>query len=230
MSDLQPIKAGVPQGSVLGPTLYTLFTADLPTSSNTTLGTFAADIAILSVHEEPDIAASNLQHYLSALQNYFEKWCIKINANKSCYIIFTFHKRPTPDVCISGTQISHKTEIKYLGMIMESKLTWKEHVVKKRKPIWMYGLELWGCASKSNTSIVQRSQSKILRMIVDEPWYICNATLHADLGLSSIQDVIQQRSSKHHNKIKTHENPLLKMLLARDDNRQLKRNWPVDLI
>jgi hypothetical protein len=73
MSDLQPIKAGVPQGSVLCPTLYTLFTFDLPTSSNTILGTFADDIAILSVHEEPDIAASNLQHHLSALQNWFEK-------------------------------------------------------------------------------------------------------------------------------------------------------------
>jgi hypothetical protein len=36
-------------------------------------------------------------------------------------------------------------------------------------PIWMYGLELWGCASKSSISIIQISQSKILRMIVDAP-------------------------------------------------------------
>jgi hypothetical protein len=43
-------------------------------------------------------------------------------------------------------------------------------------PIWTYGLELWGCASKSNISIIQRSQSKILRMIVDAPWYVSNAT------------------------------------------------------
>jgi hypothetical protein len=72
MSDRQPIKAGVPQGSVLGPTLYILFTSDLPTSSNTTLGTFADGIAILSVHEEPDTAASNLQHHPCALQNWFD--------------------------------------------------------------------------------------------------------------------------------------------------------------
>jgi hypothetical protein len=36
--------------------------------------------------------------------------------------------------------------------------------------IWKCGLELWGCASKSNISIIQRSQSKILRMIVDALW------------------------------------------------------------
>jgi hypothetical protein len=67
-------------------------------------------------------------------------------------------------------------------------------------------------------------------MIVDAPWSVSNATLHADLGISSAQDVIQQRSNKHYNKIKIHENPLLKTLLARDDNRPLKRNWPIDLI
>jgi hypothetical protein len=213
--------------------------------------------AILSVNEEPDEAASNLQHRLSALENWFEGWGIKINANKSCYITFTLCKRPTPDVCISGTQIPRKSEIKYLGMIMDSKLTWKQHVVMKRKqidltikqmnwligrksklaienktlmykaiiiPIWTYGPELLGCARKSNTSVIQRSQSKILRMIVDAPWYVSNATLLADLGISPIQDVIQQRSNKHHNKIKTHENPLLKTLPAKDDSRRLERN------
>jgi hypothetical protein len=156
----------------------------------------------------------------------------------------------------------HAKQIKYLGMIMDSKLLWKQHVVKKRKqidltikqmnwligrksklavetniliykaiiiPVWTYGLELWVCVSKFNTSIIQRSQAKILRMILDAPWYVSNATFHAALGISSVQDVIQQRGNKHHNKIKTHENSLLKTLLARD-NRRLKRNWPIDLI
>jgi hypothetical protein len=96
-------------------------------------------------------------------------------------------------------------------------------------PIWSYGLEIWGCASNSNISIIQRSQSKILRMILDAPWYVFNETLHTDLGISRVQDVIQQKSNKHHNKIDIHENPLLKVLLIREDNRRLKRNWPIDL-
>ncbi|PNF34268.1 hypothetical protein B7P43_G16865 [Cryptotermes secundus] len=88
-SEPQPIKAGVPQSSVLGPTLYTLFTSDLPTSSNITLGTFADDIAILSINKDPERAATDLQRHLSTLQNWFEKWRIRINENKTCYITFT---------------------------------------------------------------------------------------------------------------------------------------------
>jgi hypothetical protein len=66
-SELQPIKAGVSQGSVLGPTLYVLYTSDLPTSTNTTLGTFADDTVILSVNEDSRRAASDLQYHLNTL-------------------------------------------------------------------------------------------------------------------------------------------------------------------
>jgi hypothetical protein len=65
-------------------------------------------------------------------------------------------------------------------------------------------------------------------MIVDAPWYVSNATLHADLCISYVQDVIH--CNKHHTKLGTHENPLLKTLLVREENRRLKRNWPIDLI
>jgi hypothetical protein len=97
-------------------------------------------------------------------------------------------------------------------------------------PIWTYGLELWGCASKSNISMIQRSRSKIVRMIVDAPWYVSNATLHADLGISYVHEVIHHKYNKHHTKLGTHENPLLKTLLVREENRRFKRNWPIDLI
>jgi hypothetical protein len=64
-------------------------------------------------------------------------------------------------------------------------------------------------------------------MIVDAPWYVSNATLHADLGISYIQDAIHQKCNKHHTTLETHENPLLK---TREENRRLKRHWPIDLI
>jgi hypothetical protein len=97
-------------------------------------------------------------------------------------------------------------------------------------PIWTYGLELWGCASKSSMSLIQRSQSKILRMVVDAPRYVSNATLHAVLGISYVQDVIHQKCNNHHTRLETHEYPPLKKLLLREENRRLKINWPIDLI
>jgi hypothetical protein len=66
-------------------------------------------------------------------------------------------------------------------------------------------------------------------MIVDVPWYVSNVTLHADLGILYIQDVIHQKCNNHHTRLETHENSLLKTLLV-EENRRLKRNWPIDLI
>jgi len=62
-------------------------------------------------------------------------------------------------------------EIKWLigrnsNLSLENKLLVYKAVIK---PIWTYGIELWGCASKSNAAIIQRSQSKILRTIANAP-------------------------------------------------------------
>jgi hypothetical protein len=67
---------------------------------------------------------------LKTLQTWFEKWRIRINENKSCFITFTLGKSSAPDLTINDIQIPRKTEIKYLGMTIDSKLTWTQHIVK----------------------------------------------------------------------------------------------------
>jgi hypothetical protein len=54
--------------------------------------------------------------------------------------------------------------------------------------------------------------------------------LHADLGISYVNEVIHKKLNKHLTRLETQENPLLKTLLVRQENRQLERNWPIDLI
>jgi hypothetical protein len=97
------------------------------------------------------------------------------------------------------------------------------------KPTWSYGIELWGYASKSNTVIMQRSQSIILRAIANAPWYVKNHTLRTDFNIPYVIDVIHGRINKHRNKLGAHPNPLLEPLLQPINTRRLKRCWPLDL-
>ena len=188
-----PMLAGVPQGSMLGPLLYTLYTADIPQTSSTLLSTFADDTAVLAIHPDPVIASRNLQDHLSKIERWTKKWRLKINETKSAHITFTLRKNTCPPVYINNSIITRKGTIKYLGLHFDKRLTWKEHVLKTRKhldqrtrelywligktsplslsskvliynmvlkTIWMYGLGLWGCASASNTAIIQRYQQR----------------------------------------------------------------------
>ena len=60
-SNLKKILAGVPQRSVLGPTLYLLYTNDIPYDENATIATFADDTALLAVDENVHEATFKVQ-------------------------------------------------------------------------------------------------------------------------------------------------------------------------
>jgi hypothetical protein len=53
------------------------------------------------------------------------------------------------------------------------------------KPIWIYGIQLWGTASTSNIEIPERFQFKVLGTTVDAPWYVPNTVILRDLQTST---------------------------------------------
>ena len=110
------------------------------------------------------------------------------------------------------------------NLSIENKLLVYKAVIK---PIWTYGIELWGCASKSNRAIMQRAQSKILRTITNAPWYVTNHTLHTDLPY--VSEVINEKINKHLSKLESHSTPLVATLTQPTSNRRLKRLWTSDL-
>ncbi|PNF30198.1 hypothetical protein B7P43_G08422 [Cryptotermes secundus] len=113
-----------------------------------------------------------------------------------------------------------------------SKLSLDNKILRYRaiiEPILVYAVEIWGCASKTNISIIQKCQSKILRMITNAPWYVSSITLHEDLKVPLVKEVIKEKSTRYLNKTEGDENVLMQPLLEPHNGRRLKRNWPADL-
>jgi len=107
---------------------------------------------------------------------------------------------------------------------------WK---IKKKailKPVWTYDIQLWGTASNLNIKILQRYQSKVLRQIVNPPFYISNANIHKDLGIPFAKEEIAKHIKKYIDRLRTHENNLALSLENNNDNvRRLKRFLVLDI-
>jgi hypothetical protein len=97
------------------------------------------------------------------------------------------------------------------------------------KPIWTYGITLWDTACHSNIEILQRFHNKVLRTLVNAPWYIPNSLLHTDLQMSTVRDEIMKFSTNYRPKPVTHPNELTFILLVGPGPRKLKRLRPTDL-
>lgn len=151
LSKMYEIEAGVPQGSVLGPELYKIYTADLPCEDNTLTATFADDTAILASHEDPLQASALLQRSLNKVSEWSTKWRIKINEDKSANITFTNKQITCPDVTLNNKILPKTDDIKYLGMHLDKRLTWKKHLLTKRKHLDLKVRKMYWLLGRSST-------------------------------------------------------------------------------
>lgn len=262
-TNLYNICAGVPQGSVLAPILYSLYTSDMPVTENATVATFADDTSILASHLNPTVASEHLQDQLNKTNDWQKKWRMRTNSVKSTHVTFTMRRKTCPPVTFDDQLLPQSTTAKYLGLHLDRRLTWKTHIQTKRrqlnlkfkklywllgtksklstknklliyqtilKPIWSYGVQLWGTAKNSNLQIIQRYQNKTLRTIVNAPWYVPNSVIHRDLQTPSINEEITRLSKKYKDRLETHPNYLAINLLDNSTTlRRLNRRHPTDL-
>ena len=78
-SDLIPIAAGIPQGSILGPIFYLLQTSDVPKSSGFFTATFADDTALLATGKSVEESSAVLQEVINIVNAWTKKWRIESN-------------------------------------------------------------------------------------------------------------------------------------------------------
>jgi hypothetical protein len=92
---------------------------------------------------------------------------------------------------------------------LENKLLMYKAILK---PIWTYGVQLWGTASNSNIDILERFQSKVrvLRIITDAPWYVPNTMIRRDLQVLPVRQEVRNYSITYRHRLENHPNRLAK--------------------
>ena len=184
ISSLQPLKFGVPQGSILGPTLFIVYINDISDHISSKVITYADDSTLLSAHNNmEDLTIMSADAQLQA-RLYFSNVQLSLNSQKTQNLIFSLNTR----ICINNN-----SPVKCLGITLDSKLTWESQIhhvsknlsskiflLKKLKnqidentilmayhalfhSIMCYGILLWG--GSAHRVRILKLQKKAIRVI-----------------------------------------------------------------
>ena len=134
-SDKLLVKYGVPQGSVLGPLLFLLYINDI--SNCTKLGNFvlfADDTNIFVKGRTIEEACSKAQIVLNSVDQFMRVNQLHVNLNKCCYMHFQPKRKHTvsdnfnQELKFREVPIKHVSKTKFLGVILDEKLNWQQHI------------------------------------------------------------------------------------------------------
>ena len=193
------ITCGVPQGSVLGPLLFLIYINDLPNISKILdIYLFADDTNIYFEDESLKNLEKKVNKELDNLYLWLSVNRLSLNIDKTNFVIFHPYNKPLKynvTIKINKKAISEKKSIKYLGVLIDSTLSWKEHVLhlskklsrsvgilyklrpfvttKIMKNIYyalfyshvVYAIEVWGSVCETTLKKIITLQNRVIRLI-----------------------------------------------------------------
>ena len=195
------ITTGVPQGSILGPLLFLIYINDLPSVSTVFDMLMYADDTTLYCNINEELNDFTINNELGKIDDWLTSNKLCLNAKKTKFMIFHSHQRiiAQPKLTINNTDIEQVKQFNFLGLILNSQLTWSshiEHISKKISrvigvmyrlkhiypqsvllmlynslivPHFSYCILIWG-STIENGHTIHLLQKKALRLVTNEDY------------------------------------------------------------
>ncbi|MEW8546207.1 MAG: reverse transcriptase family protein, partial [Candidatus Thiodiazotropha sp.] len=132
------INAGVPQGSILGPTLFLIFINDIVQNIRTNIRLFADDTSLFKIVDCPINAAIELNIDLNNIFKWARKWLVDFNAAKTVSLIISKKRiKPNhPELFMGNSSIKEVNQHKHLGLVFSSDATWTNQIKAISEKAW----------------------------------------------------------------------------------------------
>ena len=128
-NDYRNVILGVPQGSVLGPLLFILYTHDMWFGLENMLVLYADDATLLALIPSPNVRSNASD--LSKISTSCDLWGMRLNPNKTQSMIVSRSRTvfpPHPDLLVGSTSLNSCDFFKILGVMFDSKFTFERHI------------------------------------------------------------------------------------------------------
>ena len=133
-SSFSPVVSGVPQGSVLGPLLFIIYTSDMWCGIESNMVAYADDTTIYATIPSPQDrqrVANVLTRDVSRILSWCDRWGMKLNPSKSHSMVISRSRTPLPvhpDIVVNEVPIPNCSSLKLLGVTFDPKLTFELHL------------------------------------------------------------------------------------------------------
>ena len=140
LSSERVFRAGLPQGSVLAPTLFTLWAADLVAALRSVPRTdtfmYADDTATLSAGATIELAQARAQEAADTLAKWASQWKMKIAGQKTQLLVLSQWSRDSPvSIKVGGADVKSQQHLKLLGVTFDRLLHFGRHVADMRRKV-----------------------------------------------------------------------------------------------